>query len=312
MDSEQWAHELRNTRLTHDLLPNLRWFRASCETLYGVRTVVPWISTSLSSVDITFSLAADDVTATYFLSTLEARSRHITSFSLRIDRSQSHRLFIGHVLLAVLRTLREVRRVNIPLPASSSQHLDTLGTAPHLEVLTLFLLESPSGDDTVAYSTLLEDTEVDAAVGGSLHALEGLRGLSSSLPLVDSPGTSSCDAGPFPSLRTLRVIGSLTDIAGVVQATTHNLERLHMAVPSIQSEHEMVPAMEAIATFCPHLAFITMEFFSEDRPEWVQLEPLNQRPLQIHIRHPQLRPNFLFWRIDRNGVVSTGLLPDHA
>jgi hypothetical protein len=299
-------------RPTHDLLPNLRWFRASCETLYGVRTVVPWISASLSSVDIMFSLTADDVTGTYFLSALEGRFTHVTSFSLRIDRSQSRRLFIGHVLLAVLRNLREVRRVNIPLPASSSHHLDALGTAPHLEVLTLFLLESPSGNDMVAYSTLLEDTEVDVPVGGSLHALEGLHGLSSSPPLVVSPGTSNGDAGPFPSLRTLRVIGSLTDIAGVVQATTHYLEWLHITVPSIQSKHEMVPAMEAIAAFCPHLTFITMEFLSEDPPEWVQLEPLNQRPLQIHIRHPRLRPNFLFWRIDRNGVVSTGLLPDHA
>jgi hypothetical protein len=210
-----------------------------------------------------------------------------------------------------------VRRVTIPLYDFPSQHLHTLGAAPHLEELELFLLESHGGDGAFAHSSLFEDADVDMVADDLLEPLDDdffhLHGLpeSTSSPQA-SQGTPGVGQSPFPSLRTLGVVGSLTDIADIVRDTTRYLERLHIAVPSIQNENEMTQAMQAIAAFCPRLAFIAIEIFSADNPEWVDLNPLNQRPLEIHTRHPRLRPDFLVWRRGEDGVEETMTLPDHA
>ncbi|KIM91143.1 hypothetical protein PILCRDRAFT_1343 [Piloderma croceum F 1598] len=299
------AHLLHAMRPAHDLLPNLRSFHANCETLRGVGTIVPWLSASLHNVDIVLGLTADDAVGTYVLSALEGHSSHITSFSLRMDSSPNRRRFMAQALLAVLQGLGAVRRVTTPLFDVPSQHLNTLGAAPHLEELNLFLLESPIGGADVGMPVV--DDRLD-----DLDELDDLHGLpEQSSSHQTSHGTPSATLGVFPSLHTLAITGFLTDIADVVRDTTQDLERLFLSVPSIQDEHEMILAMQAIASFCPRLSFITFDFFSADHPEWVNFDPLNQRPLEIHARHPRFAPNFLVLRIDGNGVVEPQILPDY-
>ena len=222
---------------------------------------------------------------------------------------------MAQALLVVLQGLGAVRRVTIPLFDSLGQHLDTLGAAPHLEELDLFLPGSPAGDDPLTQFSLFGGAGVGIVVDDPIVPLDDLHLLNwpeaSSSPQA-SQGTTSAGPGTFPSLRILAVTGSLTDIADVVRDTTQDLEQLYLAVPSIQNEHEMTRAMRDIAAFCPHLNFIAIEFFSADHPEWVDFDPLTQRPLQIHTRHPRLNPNFLIWRIDDDGVVEAQIFFDHT
>ena len=297
---ESWAHFLLAMRPAHDLLPNLRSFHANCETLQGVGTIVPWLSASLHSVDITLGLTVDDAAGTYVLSALEGHFTHVTSFSLRMDSSPHRRRFMAQALLAVLQGLGTVRRVTTPLFNTPGQHLSTLGAAPHLEELNLFLLDSP-----------IEGAGVGTVVNNPLDDLGELDDLRSLPEHQTSQGTPSAILNVFPSLHTLTVTGFLTDIADIVRDTTQDLERLYLSVPSIQDEHEMTLAMRDIASFCPHLSFITFDFFSADHPEWVDFDPLNQRPLEIHVRHPRFTPNFLILRMDANGVIEPQISPDY-
>jgi hypothetical protein len=208
---------------------------------------------------------------------------------------------MGQALLAVLQGLGAVRRVTTPLFDSPGPHLNTLGAAPHLEELNLFLLESSTGG---AGAGMVINDPLD-----DLGELDDLHGLPSSHQTLQ--GIPGAILNVFPSLHTLTVTGFLTDIAEVVRDTTQDLERLYLSVPSIQDEHEMTLAMQDIASFCPRLSFIAFDFFSADHPEWVNFDPLNQRPLEIHARHPRLAPNFLVLRMYANGVVEPQLLPDY-
>lgn len=297
------AQLLHAMRPAHDLLPNLRSFHANCETVQGVGTIVPWLSASLQSVHITLGLTADDAVGAYVLSALEGHCSHITSFSLRMDSSPNRKRFMAQALLAVLQGLGAVRRVTIPLFDLHGQYLNTLSAAPHLERLNLLLLESPIGGAGVG---MVVDDDLD-----ELDELDDLYDLPEQYsPYQTSQGTPSAILGVFPSLRSLAVTGFLTDIADVVRDTTPDLERLFLSVPSIQNELEMTRAMQDIASFCPRLSFIAFDFFSEDHPEWVDFIPLNQRPLEIHARHPRLAPNFLILLIDGNGFVEPWIVPD--
>jgi hypothetical protein len=199
-------------------------------------------------------------------------------------------------LPAVLQGLRAVRSVTIPLYASRRlrrQHLVVLGAAPHLEELDLFLLESPVG---VAGSMLFGGAQGDIVEDDSVdHDLSHIHGL----PLQLSQPA-------FHSLHTLCITGSLTDIADIVQDTTQHLKQLHLTVPSIRDANEMSRAMRDIATFCPHLVFVTIDIWSPDHPEWMDLNPLDQRPLEIHTQHPRLHPHFLVWRRGEDGVLERG------
>lgn len=301
---------LRAARPARDLLQNLRWFRANCETLQGVRTIVPWLSASLTNVDINLGLAADDAAGTYFLSALEGHSTRITSFSLRMDSSPSRRRFIIQALLGVLQGLRSVRKVIIPLHDSPGQHLDALGAAPHLEELGLVLLEPPAGDYVLARSTLFEGAEVDAEATSSLESLDDFVNIQG-LPDPSLPEPSHITLGTtttYPNLRILGVTGCLPEIVDIVQVMTRNLEQLQLTVPSIRHEHEMTQAMQKIAAFCPRLIFIEIEILSAEHHEWVDLVPLDQRPLEIHTRHPVFYPKVLVWHWGEDDVLEAQLL----
>jgi len=265
----------------------------------------------MTNVEIVLGLRVDDGAGRHLLSELQRYTTSITSFSLRMDRSPSRRRLTPSALLPVLQGLESVRRATIPLHESPGEHLQALGAAPHLEELDLLLLESPTGDGSFAQSTLFEGSEAEIAEGTALDSLSPalqIEGLPVTPSPPDSQGPSDIIVDPYPSLHTLGVMGYLTDIVYIVRDTTQHLRQLHLTVPSIRNEHEMTRAMRRIAVLCPHLTFIDIQIGSADHPEWVDLVPLNQRPLEIHAHHPIFEPHILVWRRQQDGDMERGYL----
>lgn len=249
---------LYDWRPNHDLLPNLRVFRIHCETDQSVKLVLPWISASLTEVDVNLGLAVDDEWSKGLMQALQRPSGSIRSFSLRMGNAAlKRRVLTMGTLLRLIKGFRDVRIVAMPLYASPEKHIDALGAAPHLEELSLTLVEAPAGFDPITSSALFEGSEnVYSVVDETLEGLTSLHGLPTASSQLSS-GPQTATALPlhrFPSLHTLHITGTWVDIPGVMRATTHHLTQLKLTVPSLLDVET-----HNIMSFCRNLSFLSLD-----------------------------------------------------
>ncbi|KAF7974354.1 hypothetical protein HWV62_12304 [Athelia sp. TMB] len=269
---------------TADLLPNLRTLSATCASSSGARMLAPWISSSLTTVDIAFEAEVDDAAVAAVLSALDRCAHRITSFSLSMP-SDGHRSWPVLYQAALLRTLvsmRALRVARVPLCAPFGRHLAALGEMRHLEELSI--CPTQGGEDSVN-----EDDEPLAR--GSEHGLDSLDEIPSLLllPEVSIPPAAPAPTALFPALRTLHLSGAWRAIAPALGAATFPARYLDLQAPSVQDAHEMAAALRAAAARCPRLALARIHILRRANLQWIDVAPLGAVPCAVFVARAKYR-----------------------
>lgn len=305
------------------VLPNLRSLSARCVTASGAKALVPWISWSLTTVEI--SIAGDGNAGPSILSALEERSPNITSFSFTMNHETLNNTpVIYQALLSAVQSMKGLRRIAIPIYASPGLHMHVLGAMPDLEVLVLHLMESlrecDCFNEPVHFAeSSLEDDILDS-FDNELDDLMALPGAFIDLQeddyhflclaeFNDHRASSAASASPFPAvhppafaqpflrLHTLHVVGPFAEIADILICNIRvaELRELILTVPSVQTEHEMAWVMGMIASTYTRLNLVVIHIITPANLQWIDTRPLGQVPHTIlvgysmfHVSRPYL------------------------
>lgn len=308
---DEWSL-LRYSQSMGDLLPNLRSLYVSCATASGARVLVPWISSSLTSVEICITVTEDDNAWNSILSALEECCTNLTSLFLTINHQGLRKQPMMHqALLSMLQNMRGLRVVTIPLYAYPGPHIDALGAMPDLEELTIHLMEPPRGCDSFDKAAHFAESSVfpNAAQDDYLDSLDEFDELLY-FPQVSSyvqqdclldPLDELCDllaltqtsplstvyavTQPFPRLHTLHLAGQFTYIADILTSNITQLKRLNLTVPSVRSENDMAEVMEIIGNTHSRLDLVTVHIVLCTNLQWIDARPLGQVPHAILVGH---------------------------
>lgn len=230
---------LRSVRPDRDLIPNLRSFCIRCNSEGGMNAAIPWVSRSITRVDIIVGLSVDDRTSSRLLDSV-GKAANIVSLSVRTgDVTFSRRGRTMEALLAVIRRSPRLESVMIPLYVSSGVYLGALAAAPYLKELSLAVVQSALDADPGIGSSLLQGSTHEDPM--HLEGFSDLRGLPR-----------------FHSLQTLQITGSWDDVVDIVKTISPpRIVELHLAVPSLEP-NEVGRAAQDILSFC-HPRYISIE-----------------------------------------------------
>lgn len=274
------------SRPTADLLPNLQTLSILCASPLGATQIAPWISSSLTAVDVHITMGMDDRAATAILSALDICAPHLTWFSFTVNhealRSQA---MLHQALLSALQNMKELRVVAVPLYASPGEHLEALGAIPHLEDLTLQLVEPPSGYVSLSAAS----RHVESSLFPLVDDLDALEGLHSLIPLPEVPhvnataSTTNATTQSFPALRTLYIKGPFSQIIDIINNNRFPMGYLGLRLQSVQSAHEMARTMEVIARRCRHLRLVMIHIQYWTQSSWIDMRPLGAVPCVVFV-----------------------------
>lgn len=267
-----------------NLLPNLQALSIICASPLGASQIAPWISSSLTEVDVYVTMGMDDRAATTVLSALDVCSHQLAWFSLTVNhKALRSQVMLHQALLSALRNMKELLVAAVPLYASPHEHLEALSAMPHLEDLTLRLMEPPRGYTSFsdasrhAVSSLLPLEE-------DLDPLEGLHNLMS-LPEMPHANVSATNATarPFPALRTLYIEGTFSWISDIIANNRFPMEYLGLRLQSVQSGREMAQTMEDIVRSCRHLRLVIIHIQHWTQSSWIDVRQLGAVPCIVFV-----------------------------
>ena len=216
--------------------------------------------------------------------------------------------------------LNFLRKITVTLDVLSGVNilLHVLSALPHFRQLVLLRPKSfslSSGIKTVINGSLIAGLRgfdhlrkltlpLDVVCDDLLDCLAGIVGLRelTLTPATSLIPTSSRHAvtGQFPNLRSLRVSGSLSDLASVVRACVHPLTNVitfvGVVTRSLQHAQEMRDAMQVVATHCGGLRAMEINIehvHGMENSVWLDFAPLLRGCPNLEkftIKHPRPLP----------------------
>lgn len=191
-------HRLGN-RGASDVLPCLQWLRASCITTHGASAVTPWLSGSLTKLDLAFGPEVDDLAIISCLLRAQERCVGLFSFTFTLDSGSSNKRSEGvaDALLDAVKVMPKLRTLCLPSELISGDFLDLLSTSlDHLETI---IFTDPVGSkvrEEYHPSVLFEDEDSDNDDGiDHLHPHSDIDALSSLMDLHAIPPISDVASG---------------------------------------------------------------------------------------------------------------------
>lgn len=274
-------HLLSRPHPTTHILPNLRRLYVSYASPDCGQLLSPWIPSALTVVDIAISVDEDDTAANSILAALEGCTHSLTSFVFTVHHASMRRhSMLRQEMLNTLRRMKVLQVARLPLYAQPGDFIDMLMTMPHLQELTLRLMDSPLG-----YSPALWPT---SSPEDNLNSMEEFRHLAP-LPIVPFSRMTTTIPHPFPKLRVLHIEGTFTQMVDLLKTCRFPVLYLSLRVPAVQSAWEMPAVTQAIADNCPHLLFAKINIERRENLSWIHISSLSKIPCAVFVAGAMFR-----------------------
>jgi hypothetical protein len=225
-----------------DLLMRLQSLQASCTTSYGVAGFMPWLSSSLVTLDLAFGPEVNDAAVISSLLHVRGLCKSVEYFTFTLDSSEysHHRDGVVDGLCAAIWAMPKLRKVTLPSELVTRPVVNAIAHLKCLDTLSCTLAMLPvAGDRTFTNSILSTTTsrsiESNVAQVDPQHVL-GLSPASSTYQSMPSIVTSHFYARHNARTSSARAQREV--------ATVFNSTRVSFSAQ--QSPHERLAELEKV------------------------------------------------------------------